>query len=292
MVSGRRWAVYLLTYLLVLTYRPHTAHTLPTHCPSHNPIYPHTTPTILYTHTLPPHYPHNDPALTPHIGAGDCSSVAVRVAGVAAGGEAGPAASIRAVLAQGATSSLESSATYGRGRALRAHRAARGPRAHRHRALSNSTLSVRLEGPVRSTESFAMVNRHFLQAALALPPLSTAGSPIRVDTYDTASHLFRRRFDGMCSELPGAAALYLSPAGHRTILSSNRANVRSLARAAITFRNGWPPSFDLPMVGRLVLNFAWEFYHVPAVFAQAMISLRGEVHVAALSLPHHSLATT
>ena len=137
---------------------------------------------------------------------------------------------------------------------------------------------VRLEGPVRSTESFAQVNRHILQAALSHDSVSQVQAPI-VHAMDTSSRYFLSRYEATCNELPGVEHLYLNQIMETTLMRSNRQNALSLLHASVTIRNSWPPQFMPPLRGQVALYFPWEFYHIPMEFVRAMQALKGEIWV-------------
>jgi glycosyltransferase involved in cell wall biosynthesis len=137
---------------------------------------------------------------------------------------------------------------------------------------------VRLEGPVRSTESFAQVNRHILQAALSHDSVSQVQAPI-VHAMDTSSRYFLSRYEATCNELPGVEHLYLNQIMETTLMRSNRQNALSLLHASVTIRNSWPPQFMPPLRGQVALYFPWEFYHIPIEFVLAMQALKGEIWV-------------
>ena len=144
--------------------------------------------------------------------------------------------------------------------------------------IQKGACVVRLEGPVRSTESFAQVNRHILQAALSHDSVSLL-MPTSVHAMDTSSRYFRSRYEAACNVLSGAKSQCLNQTTETTLMRSNRQNAVSLLHASVTIRNSWPPQFMPPLRGQVALYFPWEFYHIPIEFVLAMQALKGEIWV-------------
>ena len=162
--------------------------------------------------------------------------------------------------------------------------AARCPFAFKH--SNNSRLpptarTLRVEGPVLSTESFAEVNRHIMRALMPLtrPEQSEDSSMPLLHALDMSLFEPRVRYNAMCAADAPVRGSCLDWRGQRAVLASNRRNAASLGRAVLTIRNGWPPEFSPPPRGRLVVYFPWEFFHIPDEFVASMRAIPGEVWV-------------
>jgi len=123
-------------------------------------------------------------------------------------------------------------------------------------------LRLRLEGPIRSMQSFAHVNRRFADMLVGF-------TGVRLDVLDTGTlddfnaYQESRAADGSADDEQLWAG---------SIIEDNTVNAQSSVFADFTLRNLWPVELHRPVAGRAIINFPWEFYHVPGRFARAFAS--------------------